>query len=199
MIRRIALLYFVPLVTLLGLPCFAQQPIPPDSLKPTLTINDTIDKTIVYTPTATFTNFKELKEETKKIGIGNTFECESYYGIFFMCEMPPFAVGQRNFNGRSCNIQYKISGTDSIRANLILISAELHNPDYKMQTLEELVDVVRKTLNMLGEPMPDNLRYNILSMADYNIRTNRGYTLRVKTYKATSIEAIEVRIDATGM
>jgi hypothetical protein len=199
MFRWFAPLCFVVLATVLWIPCFAQQPIPPDSLKPTLTINDTIDKTIVYTPTATFTNFKELKDEVTRIGIGSTFECESYYGIFFMCEMPPYAVGQRNFNGRSCNIQYKISGNDSIKANLILISAELHNPDYKMQTLEELVDVARKTLNMLGEPMPENLRFSILSMADYNVRTNRGYTLRLKTYKATSIEAIEMRIDATGM
>lgn len=183
----------------LGVQLQAQQLIPADSLKPTLTINDTIDKRIVYTPSASFTNFKELKEQAKKIGIGSIFECESYYGIFYMCELQPFAVGSRNFSGRSSNVQYKISGNDSTRANLILISAEIHNPDYKTQTLETMVDVVRKTLNMLGEPMHENLRYNILSMVDYNARTDKGYSLRLKPYKNTTIEAIEMRIDATGM
>lgn len=177
---------------------YAQQPIPPDSLKPTLNATDTIDKRIVYTPTATFTNFKLLKEEVSKIGIGNAFACQGYYGIFYMCELQPYSVGLRNANGRTSNIQYKISGNDSLEANLILISAEIQNPDYKTQALEAMVDAVRKTLNMLGETMPEALRYNILTMTNLTGRTDKGYTLKLSSFKG-NIEAIELRIDATGM
>ena len=198
MAAQFKLIYGVVLALFFATQLYAQQPIPPDSLKPTLNATDTIDPRVVYSPTATFANLKSIKAEVAKMGMGNSFACGGYYGIFYMCELQPFAVGLRNANGRASNIQYKISGNDSIQANLILISAEIQNPDYKTQTLEALVDAVRKTLTMLGEPMPETLRYNILSMVNLTGKTDKGYTLKLSTYKG-NIEAIELRIDATGM
>lgn len=199
MVKGFVKIYVVLLVALTAAKgLYAQQPIPPDSLKPMLNATDTVDKQVIYTPTATFSNIKLLKEEVAKIGIGNAFACQGYYGIFYMCELQPYTVGLRNYNGRSTNIQYKISGNDSTKANLILISAEIQNPDYKNQALDVLVNTVRKTLNMLGEQMPENLRYNILSMLDYRGRTDKGYTLKLTPFRG-NIEAIELRIDATGM
>ncbi|UPT66429.1 MAG: hypothetical protein M0D57_18510 [Sphingobacteriales bacterium JAD_PAG50586_3] len=142
--------------------------------------NDTIfgrDTSIVdiYQPKATFDNFKLLKQESGSFGIGSNFACQSYYGLMHMCELPPYVVGGANYNNRWSNVQYKISGGDSSRANLILITAELHNPDYSMKTLDVFVDVIRKTLNMLGETMPDGLKSAIVSMNEYKIRTPAAF------------------------
>lgn len=165
--------------------------------------NDTIfgrDTSVVdiYKPKATFDNFNLLKLESGRFGIGSKFACQNYYGLMHMCELPPYVVGGANYNNRWSNVQYKISGNDSSRANLILITAELHNPDYAMKTIDVFIDVIRKTLNMLGETMPDGLKSSIVGMTEYKIRTPRGYLVRLKVYR-TQFDALEVKIDATGI
>jgi hypothetical protein len=152
----------------------------------------------VYKPRATLDNFKLLKQEVATLGIGSSFACQGYYGIFYMCELPPYVIGGANYNSRWCNIQYKISGNDSVRANLVLITAEIHNPDYQLKTLEAFVDVIRKTMNMMGEVFPADLRSSILDMREFKIRTSRGYVLRLKVYH-TQFDALEIKIDATGI
>ncbi len=152
----------------------------------------------VYTPRATLDNFKLLKQVVSTLGIGSSFACQGYYGIFYMCELPPYVIGGVNYNNRWCNIQYKISGNDSVRANLVLITAEIHNPDYQLKTLEAFVDVIRKTMNMLGEVFPNDLRSSIMDMREFKIRTSRGYVVRLKVYH-TQFDALEIKIDATGI
>lgn len=159
-----------------------------------------VDTAVVkqYIPKATFDDFRQLKQESTLLGIGNNFACQNYYGIFYMCELPPYNVGKQTYSGRWSNVQYKLSGTDSTHANLILITAELHNPDYAAVTTDLFIDVVRKTLNALGETLPDGLKTAVVNMSDFKIRTNRGYTIRLKAYH-TQFDALELKIDATGM
>lgn len=154
--------------------------------------------TATYQPKATFDNFKLLKQETATLGIGNNIACQNYYGIFYMCEFPAYALGTQTGSGRKCNIQYKISGNDSLRANLILMNAELHNPDFATQTCDLFIDIARKTLNMLGEPIPDGLRSAVTNRTDYKVRTARGYVVRLKVFHS-GFDALELKIDATGM
>ena len=184
------LLIFVAMLHVSGL--FAQAPADTMSATPDTT------SIAIYQPKATFENFKLLKQEASSIGIGAKTNCQNYYGIFYICEFEPYTIGMAAYDGQKCTIQYKISGNDSLKANLILITAELHNPDHAIQASELFVDVIRKTMTILGEPMPDGLRPAISNRYDFRIRTKRGYTVRLKVYHS-SFDALELKIDATGM
>lgn len=187
----------VCIVALLSLVRVSGQVIPtPADTLPTLNATDTIDTQQVYTPTASFSNFKQLKDEITKLGMGNKYACQNYYGIFYMCELEPYKVSSAGLN--TATIQIKISGNDSTKANLVLISIEIPRIDYKAQSLDVMVNTSRKLLNMLGSTFPDGLRYAILTMDAYSGRADRGYSVRVRPYHG-NIEALELRIDATGM